>query len=429
MLYSEYLLNKRDYQEEGAIFLLDKKHCCLFYKPGKGKTYPCIDAIREVDKMKNGKAKVLILSTADAIKNMWNAEIIPQKILPEYTVTMSLSAAIQDKTKNQLVTIPWDIIVIDECHKIKAHNTKSSKLVYALSRKTEYVWGLSGTPRGNNDVDIYCQFHNMCISDWGKISYTQFVNNCCDVEKKFFRGNAITVPIGINDKYRAGWERNIATYTQRIGYEELDNMPDIEVNEIKLHYAPTQEYLDAEQGVIQTSDYENTMTKLAAIQKMWQAVNGFLYIPDENDNTKRTIHEIERNKKLDWLAESLTPVTTIVYMFEADRIHIEEELDKLCYTHTEIVDEFKQGKAEILLLQCSRCESFNLQMCNRIIFYTFDYSYIKYNQMLHRVWRMGQKNKVQIDVLMFEQTVETKIWNAVQNKERLAELFMSIKRS
>jgi SNF2 family DNA or RNA helicase len=429
MLYSEYLLNKRDYQEEGAIFLLDKKHCCLFYKPGKGKTYPCIDAIREVDKMKNGKAKVLILSTADAIKNMWNAEIIPQKILPEYTVTMSLSAAIQDKTKNQLVTIPWDIIVIDECHKIKAHNTKSSKLVYALSRKTEYVWGLSGTPRGNNDVDIYCQFHNMCISDWGKISYTQFVTNCCDVEKKFFRGNAITVPIGINDKYRAGWERNIATYTQRIGYEELDNMPDIEVNEIKLHYAPTQEYLDAEQGVIQTSDYENTMTKLAAIQKMWQAVNGFLYIPDENDNTKRTIHEIERNKKLDWLAENLTPVTTIVYMFEADRLHIEEELDKLCYTHTEIVDEFKQGKAEILLLQCSRCESFNLQMCNRIIFYTFDYSYIKYNQMLHRVWRMGQKNKVQIDVLMFEQTVETKIWNAVQNKERLAELFMSIKRS
>lgn len=429
MLYSEYLKNKRDYQEEGAIFLLDKKHCCLFYKPGKGKTYPCIDAIREVDKMKNGKAKVLILSTADAIKNMWNAEIMPQKILPEYTVTMSLNAAIQEKTKQQLITIPWDVIVIDECHKIKAHNTKSSKLVYALSRKTEYVWGLSGTPRGNNDVDIYCQFHNMCISDWGKISYTQFVNNCCDVEKKFFRGNAITVPIGINNKYKAGWERNIAMYTQRIGYEELDNMPDIEVNEIKLHYTPTQEYLDAEEGVIQTSDYENTMTKLAAIQKMWQAVNGFLYIPDENDDTKRTIHEIERNKKLDWLGENLTPVTTIVYMFEADRIHIEEELNKLCYTHTEIVDEFKQGKAEILLLQCSRCESFNLQMCNRIIFYTFDYSYIKYNQMLHRVWRMGQKSKVQIDVLMFEQTIETKIWNAVQNKERLAELFMSIKRS
>ena len=429
MDYKEYLLNKRDYQEEGAIFLLEKKHCCLFYKPGKGKTYPCIDAIREVDKMKNGNAKLLILSTADAIKNMWNAEIAPQNILPKSTVMMSLNAAIQDKTKADLIKINWDIIVIDECHKIKSHNAKSSKLVYALSRKTEYVWGLSGTPRGNNDVDIYCQFHNMCISDWGKISYTQFVSNCCDVEKKFFRGNAITIPIGINDKYRAGWERNIATYTQRIGYDEDDGMPDIVVNEYKLLYTPTKEYLDAEQGVVQTSEYENTMTKLAAIQKMWQAVNGFLYIPDEDDDTKRTIYEIERNKKLDWLGQNLTPVTTIVYMFEADRIHIEEELDKLGYTHTEIVDEFKNGKSDILLLQCSRCESFNLQMCNRIIFYTFDYSYIKYNQMLHRVWRMGQKNKVTIDVLMFDQTVETKIWNAVQNKERLAELFMSIKRS
>lgn len=428
MLYKEYLENKRDYQEEGFIFLLEKKHCCLFYKPGKGKTYPCIDAIREVNNIKNNKAKVLILSTADAIKNMWKAEILPQNILPEYTVMMSLNAAIQEKTKSELIKTKWDIIVIDECHKIKAHNTKSSKLVYILSKNTEYVWGLSGTPRGNNDIDIYCQFHNMCIGDWGKISYTQFVNNCCDIEKKYFRGNAITMPIGINHRYKAGWERNISEFTQRIGYEEVDNMPDIEVNEHKLLYIPTKEYLDAEEGIIQTKDYENTMNKLAAIQKAWQAVNGFLYIPDELENKKRIVYEIERNKKLDWLNKYLTKTTTIVYMFEADRLHIEKELDKMLYTHTEIVDDFKNGKAEILLLQCSRCESFNLQMCNRIIFYTFDYSYIKYNQMLHRIWRMGQTNKVTIDVLIFDKTIETKIWNSVQNKERLAELFMSIKR-
>ena len=426
MLYNEYLANRREYQEVGHLFLLEQKHCCLYYKPGKGKTYPTIDALRDVDKSKGGKAKVLILSTADAIKNMWNAEIVPQNILPENTVLMSLSAAIQEKTKVKLTSIKWDVLIIDECHKIKSHNSKSSKLVYMLSKKTEYVWGLSGTPRGNNDVDIFCQFHNMCIGEWGKITYTHFVNQCCDIDRKFFHGQMITVPIGISDRYKEGWERNIALYTQRIGYTEEDDMPELNVEVIKLPYVPTKEYLQAEEGVISISEYETTMTKLAAIQKLHQAVNGFLYIYGDND--ERSIYNIERNKKLDWLKDNLTnEPTVIVYRFEADLIAIKEELDKDNRSYTEDVEKFKSGNCNVLLLQCSRCESFNLQMCKNIIFYTLDYSYIKYNQMLHRVWRMGQDKNVSIKILIFKDTVETKIWNTVRNKERLADLFMSIK--
>ena len=426
MLYNEYLANRREYQEVGHLFLLEQKHCCLYYKPGKGKTYPTIDALRDVDKSKGGKAKVLILSTADAIKNMWNAEIVPQNILPENTVLMSLSAAIQEKTKVKLTSIKWDVLIIDECHKIKSHNSKSSKLVYMLSKKTEYVWGLSGTPRGNNDVDIFCQFHNMCIGEWGKITYTHFVNQCCDIDRKFFHGQMITVPIGISDRYKEGWERNIALYTQRIGYTEEDDMPELNVEVIKLPYVPTKEYLQAEEGVISISEYETTMTKLAAIQKLHQAVNGFLYIYSDND--ERSIYNIERNKKLDWLKDNLkNEPTVIVYRFEADLIAIKEELDKDNRSYTEDVEKFKSGNCNVLLLQCSRCESFNLQMCKNIIFYTLDYSYIKYNQMLHRVWRMGQDENVSIKILIFKDTVETKIWNTVRNKERLADLFMSIK--
>ena len=425
MLYSEYLTKRRDYQEAGHIFLLERKHACLFYKPGKGKTYPCVDALRDVAASKSN-CKVLILSTADAIKNMWNAEIVPQGILPANTILMSFNAAIVEKTKASLIKVKWDVIIIDECHKIKSHNSKSSKLVYQLSKKAEYVWGLSGTPRGNNDIDIFCQFHNMCISDWGNISYTQFVNTCCDLDKKFFGGNVVTVPIGINHKYKPGWERNIAMYTQRVDYIEEDDMPELNVNLVELPYIPTREYLQAEDGVIKVGDYESTMTKLAAIQKLHQAVNGYLYIPTED--AKRTTYHINRNAKLDWLKKYVKKEpTVIVYRFEADYEDILNEMTSLGFTCTESVADFKEYKADILLLQCARCESFNLQMCNRIIFYTLDYSYIKYNQMLHRVWRMGQESAVQIIILTFKDTVETNIWNAVKNKEMLAQLFMSIK--
>ena len=734
MTYREYLNCKKPYQEYGSLFLLERKHACLYYKPGKGKTFPCIDAVREIDKSKNGKANVLVLSTADAIKNMWNAEIVPQNILPENTILMSFNSAIQEQRKQSLLKIKWDVIVIDEClpgyveiltnegykrldtlnkteliaqytdageiefvkpieyieqnyddllyefnykhnrslpmtknhvqpfyingrieehyakemyssanasvifagngcgqeitlstleklaiamqadgstcytskkdakkgltrwavdlrksrktellnkylnelhieskywkdgtvqtfllpdtitkvlsdtfdftkfskekavsfideiikwdgyrngnnidyksivkgnadfvcavatlagysshivevtdkrfdyanvqyrvcihvenirncqgkywstrrykgkvycvkvpskkivvrsdgytlvtgncHKIKAHNTKISKLVYSLSKYAEYVFGLSGTPRGNSDIDIYCQFHNMNIGEWGTISYTNFVENCCILDTKFFGGQCIKQPIGIQDKYKAGWERNISMYTQRVEYSDEDNMPDLDVNLVELPYIPTKEYLDAEQGVIQLSEYETTMTKLSATLKLQQAVNGFLYLTD-NVEDKREVWHIERNKKLDWLKEHVPfgGKTIIVYRFAADLEAIKQEFSEVYYTDN--VEEFKTDKNKyILLLQCSRCESFNLQMCSRIIFYTMDYSYIKYNQMLHRVWRMGQSNAVQINILTFGGTIETKIWNAVKTKQKFADLFMSLR--
>lgn len=434
MLYSEYLKSKRPYQEAGHTLLLEQKHACLFYKPGKGKTYPTIDAIRDIDASMNGNAKVLILSTADAIKNMWNSEIVPQNILPKNTVLMTFNSAIIDKTKADLVKIKWDVIVVDECHKIKSHNSKTSKLVYQLSKKAPYTFGLTGTPRGNNDIDIYCQFHNMNISDWGSISHMQFVELCCDVEPQFFRGNFIKVPIGINKKYKAGWERNIAQFSQRVDYTEEDDMPELKVNVVKLPYEETKEYRDAMDGVIQLSNYETTMTKLTAIMKAHQIVNGFLYY--ENEDGKRQVHHISDNIKLDWLKENLRrEPTVIVYRYEVDKENIIKTLVREGYSYTESVDEFKEHakrtyaerKFDYLILQCSRCESFNLQMCNRIIFYTLDYSYIKYNQMLHRIWRMGQEEQCEIVVLTFENTVDEDIWLTVKNKEVLADLFMRIK--
>lgn len=266
----------------------------------------------------------------------------------------------------------------------------------------------------------------MNISAWGDISYTYFVDNLCDIDMKFARGGIpIKTPTGITKKYKVGWEKNIAQFSQRVDYDEDDNMPDLSVNLVELDYEKTKEYKDAEQGVLQLSEYETTMTKLAAIQKLHQAVNGFLYFPDPTDDKKKLTYQIEsENKKLQWLKDNVTDEPTlIVYKFAEDL----NKIASLGFDYTEDIDDFKEGKHKVLLLQCSRCESFNLQICNRLIFYTMDYSYICYDQMLHRVWRMGQEQNVEIDILTYKNTIETKIWNAVHNKETLANLFMSIK--
>lgn len=426
MLYNEYLSKKRPYQKYGHLLLLRQKHACLFFKPGKGKSFPCIDAIRDVYKEKNGKCKVLIMSTADSVRKMWEAEIVPQKVLPPDTTIVTFNKAIQDSTMPMLLRTKWDVIVVDECHRIKARASKISKLVYGLSKRAEYVWGLSGTPRGNTDVDIFCQFHNMHIAGMGQVSYTKFIETYCEYDRKYYNGQMIKIPTGIRQDYQQEWNTMVAEYSVREDYTDEDNMPDLTVNTIRFDYKPTKEYKDALNGVIQIPDYETTMTKLVAIQKLHQIVNGYEYYVDDND--KRLVHRINENIKLDWLVKQNLDKALVVYRFEEDSKRIAECFDKVGITYTDDIAKFKETSTQVLILQCSRCESFNLQsVCKRAIFYTLDYSYIKYNQMMHRIWRMGQTEQVQIDVLIFRNTIEEKIWRTVQNKEKLANLFMAIK--
>lgn len=427
MTYEEYLQNKYVYQEEGYRLLIERKHACLFYKPGKGKTYPTIDALRDVSKYIEDKYKreprILILSTADAIRNMWETEIVPQKILPKNTILMTFSQAIQPKTKPQLLKVNWDVVIADECHKLKSNSTQISKLVYQLTRRTEYAWGLTGTPRGNNDVDIFCQFHNLNVAEWGDVSYTRFTTTCCDMQKQYFGGRVFQKPVGINDKYKAGWERNVAMYSQRADYDEEDKMPPLNTEVVRLPYEKSKEYTQALAGVIDLPDYSTTMAKFAAVLKAHQAANGYLYL--EN----KLVHKFQVNKKLNWLLNFSKTVdkALIVYRFTEDLNAISAMCDENKIQYTENIDEFKKGTAKFLLLQCARCESFNLQMCQNIVFYTLDYSFIKYDQMLHRCWRKGQEKDTKLYILLFENSVEEDIWKTVETKQTLSELFYKIK--
>ena len=61
-----------------------------------------------------------------------------------------------------------------------------------------------------------------------------------------------------------------------------------------------------------------------------------------------------------------------------------------------------------------------------MIFYTLDYSFISYDQMCKRMYRMGQKLPVKIQTLIFDGSIENKIWSAVRRKESLSNLFIYV---
>lgn len=430
MLYKDYLNNRRGYQEEAVEFLLQQKHCCLYFKPGKGKTFPCIEAIRDIDNTKNG-ARVLVLSSADAIHNMWETEIIEQNIMPVNTMYVTTTKAVQPDIGNMLLKQHWDVLVVDECHKIKANKTKISRLVFMLSRNIEYVFGLSGTPRGNTDVDIFCQFHNMHIGYYGGMSYTRFVDCCCVVSVQYFGVRQVKKPVAIQERFKPQWERDVALYTRRVEYDDDDKMPELIVKKSIVPYTPTKTYNEALAGIIDLPDYSTTLTKLSAITKAHQIANGFLYantvesynvIPIDDRETTKAAH------LYDYLTQTIPELkkVVIVYKFKHDLEILRREIG-LRLSCTEDLNSFKTDFNRVLFLQCSHSESINLQVADAILFYTMDYSYINYEQMIHRAWRMGRDRPVQIIAFVVEHTIEEKIWKVVQTKGQLSDLFFSIK--
>jgi hypothetical protein len=421
MDYREYTTKRKQYQEIGRDMLLSKKHACLFFEPGKGKTYPVIDALLEVDREKGGKAQVLIISSADAIRQMWQTDIVPQNILPKNTFLVTDRTAI-GQISEALLSKHWDIIIVDECHIIKANSSKIHKLVYRLCKNAEYAWGMTGTPRGNSDVDIWCQLQALHIGGQGKMSYTAWSRIYCDFETGYGAYGKFQKPVGIKEKYQQWWNELLDEYCMFVDYDEDDDMPELNISTVKIPYEKTEAYANAYKGIIEVGEFATTTEKMVAITKAHQVCNGYIYLPD------KTIHRYHTNPKLNYLDKYVTEGRcVIVYRYNAD---YDELIEKFGSVATDNVAKFKTGKYDVLLLQCGNCKSFNLQdYCNTIIFYTLDYSFIKYKQMIHRCWRLGQKRETRIIVLQHKDTVEEQIWNAVQTKQSIHSMYMSIKKT
>jgi SNF2 family DNA or RNA helicase len=419
MDYREYVTKRKQYQEIGRDMLLSKKHACLFFEPGKGKTYPVIDALLEVDRQKNGNAQVLIISSADAIRQMWQTDIVPQKILPKNTFLVTDRTAI-GKISEVLLAQKWDVIIVDECHIVKANSSKIHKLVYRLCKNAEYAWGMTGTPRGNSDVDIWCQLQALHIGGQGKMSYSAWTRNYCDFETGYGAYGKFQTPVSIKEKYHQWWDELLDEYCMFVDYDEDDDMPELNVSTVVIPYKKTEAYNNAYKGIIEVGEFATTTEKMVAITKAHQVCNGYIYLPD-------LIHRYHENTKLNYLDKYVAEGRcVIVYRYKTD---YEDLMNKFGPIATDNVGKFKSGKYEVLLLQCGNCKSFNLQeCCNTIIFYTLDYSFIKYKQMIHRCWRLGQKRETRIIVLQHEDTVEKQIWDAVQTKQSVHSMYMSIKK-
>jgi len=398
------------HQIEGSNELLLYKKYCLFFGIGVGKT---LTALRALSSLKN--KKILIVAPSRILKSIWiqQKDIDVSKFDIEY---MSYEAISRDY---EITKKTYDVIILDEVHKIKSGTSKCSKRIRKLSEKAEYVWGLTGTPYANSYCDIYWIFRNMDIKEFD-MSYNDFVfwyYNSYNIQTSL--GHTISIPSSVKPNRlpelldKIG--RHSFTKTLNFGIEEP------EINEYFLEGMNTDYYKKVENGILEINEDTKLMTKLESVNKAHQVANGYVYDSINNIILNIKDNSAKINKLLDIL-KSITDRVIIVYHYKKDLSTL-TNLIKEDYTTN--FEEFKNNK--ILFLQSGQCEGLNLQdYCSHVIFYTYDYSFLKFEQMVGRVYRNRQKNKVIVDVLINNKTIENNIWKAVKNKQTTDEFLKGV---
>lgn len=414
------------WQEAGVIHLEELKHAVLSFRPGKGKTFPAIYAAKE----QCGDTKeCLIVSQKRVIDNMWKGDIVPLNILPKKTTFINTELMnVNDEVFKQLLKRKWECIIVDECHLLKNPTSVQSKRIHKLCKDVPMVIGLSGTPRCNSDEDLFGIMRALHIGKWGNITKTEFEREWGVRVLKQFGGHSFYKFEGIQPGLKAVWDAGIQKYFLMADYEEGE-MPPLNIHNDEsdgtiLPFEKSDVYTKALQGIIHLPESSTTFQKAVAIQKAQQAANGFLYL--EDGSTYKVPNFV--NTKLQFIKKLLEtkkgfPVI-IGYRFTEDKAEIIKEFPGLT---TENTDEFKAGRKDILLLQCQQGVGVNLQRAKAIIYYTMDVSYANYEQMIHRAWRTGQPDPVDVYILTYKGSVEEKIWKSVKEKKAIGDLLYSIK--
>lgn len=217
------------------------------------------------------------------------------------------------------------------------------------------------------------------------------------------------------------------------GYEDSDDMPPMTINIVTFKVEATVEYKNALDGILKLNEHESTTLKAIALQKAQQALNGFLYYDELG---VRHIYKVSDygNPKLEYVTLACSEQKTIVgYRFQEDGHSIQLVLSDNNITWTTNIQEFQTGEYQTLLLQCSRGKSANLQLCQNIVYYTADFSFISYKQFIHRTWRRGQELPCKVTFLVNDpgdkHKVELRIWESLQNKQTIHDTLMAIKQS
>lgn len=413
------------HQKAAENFLLPRRRALLFWEVGIGKSNAVINAVNQLP-----KGRLLIAAPASVINGMWKK----YDDLPINHTVMFVTYEYIARHKEFARLNKFDYCIFDEVHRLKSHKSNVGKIIKKVTKECQYAWGMTGTPYATSFMDVHGIFANMNINEFTPY-YDRFMHDIYNCEIAAIVGQKIIYkPVSLKPGMLDWLVNKISKHAHVLRAKDCVKLPELSMIEVECSGMRTQQYIDACKGIINYTvakiDEEPekaTVNKLAAVQKMHQISNGFVYddTPDKTPIVFKKNSKIPEIKQIIEMELESRDKIIVCYYYKYDFECLKEMLDRAKITWTDSMDAF--GSNQVLLLQQSKAIGTNLQaFTSCMIFYTYDYAYLKFEQARGRIYRVGQQEPCKIYVMINKGTSERKIWTAVTKNMDIDTLFKEL---
>ena len=459
-LIKDNLEYKLDYQKEGAVKIIRDFNCTalLADEVGLGKTITAGMVIKE--SITRGFAKKILILVPPSLVDQWKAELrdkfnLEFKIIENENSWENAELAIASidrvKTWNQKTgrfthykahQIQWDLLIVDEGHKLKARRTVRWIFVDKLQKKRFLI--LTATPFQNDLIELYNLLHLLKRGHLGTIK---------EFKKRFMNRGNKRYPLNPKELRKKLEEIMIRRKRSQTGINYKKRIPKIIPVELtkkeKEIYDATCEMLKTQYFSANGDSINGKLIVFAILPKVTSssksAKESLLRIVDDEKYHEKT-REIARKilaeyesvgvdskmKKLVELVEKIKKDDSkdqiLIYTRHPSTLnYIIENLKHLNLKIVEFVGglereertrrvkEFKDG-ADILISTDTGAEGLNFQFCRNLINYDLPWNPMAVEQRIGRLDRIGQKNDINIYSLATQDTLEEHVVDLIINK-------------
>ncbi len=452
----KYNLN---HQPEGALKILRDLNgtALLSDEVGLGKTITTGIVLKEC--IQRGFIKNVLILTPPSLVNQWEEELREKFELNfniiekeqdwkhNYSIASLDRVKIFDKEKNEFRhkkahEIPWDLLVVDEAHKLKARHTIRWKFVNKLQKKR--FLGLTATPFQNDLIELYNLLHLLKKGHLGTIR---------EFKKKFLKRGNKRHPLN-QKELKAKLEEIMVRRTRKsAGIEYKPRIPKIisvemsneeyqlykDMNELlkKQYFSADGSLIDGRLVVYSilpkiTSSSKSaieTLSKIASNKKYHSTtrtiskniVERYKKIGVDSKMKRlielvKNIKETQSNPKMLIFTKHPTTLRYIVEQFKPFNFNIVEFTGNLNRQEkSERIKEFKSG-ADVMICTDTGAEGLNFQFCNNIINYDLPWNPMSVEQRIGRLDRIGQERDINVYSFATKDTMEEYVVDLIVNK-------------
>lgn len=360
----------------------------------------------------------------------------------------------------QLRKMKIQSLIVDESQRVKSRNAQVSKAIYRLTRGCSTRLLMSGTPVGKGYEDLFMQYKIMDPEIFGE-NYRDFESQY--IQKGGYMGKEVVGYQNIDEL-----KEIVAQTSYRVEIEDCIDLPPLDIHYLTcelsgdaqkaygelyedlytqipleatrrrlkailrqnyIEYSSQESYLSLllkAETFLNVASCDLTITKLI---RLHQLTGGFLKL-DSGELVPMGRDKLDL--AIDYLRERTLP--TVVFCNFVDEIRLlEKELKKAfpqkrienyrdSKDKEKIESDFKKDKVDVVILQVhSGSTGLNFQAANAVMFYSTNHSADDYWQAISRIKRPGQRNKMEVAVLMCEGTVDEDIAESIRVKTKLME--------